>query len=123
MTTNYRGQSILYLKADELDEAGTYDVNITATDSKGNTNEDNVSFEVKDNRIAFETKVDLDNTEIKLNQNSMITVTSKTHTRRISGADVVLSITDENDNKQEKRFRTDSYLSLIHISEPTRQFR
>ena len=121
LTTNYRGQSILYLKADDLDEAGTYDVNITATDSKGNTNENNVSFEVKDNRIAFETKVDLDNTEIKLNQNSMITVTSKTNTRRISGADVVLSITDENDNKQEKRFRTDSYgncyytLSLIHI--------
>ena len=118
LTTNYRGQSILYLKADELNEAGTYDVNITATDSKGNTNENNVSFEVKDNRIAFETKVDLDNIEIKLNQNSMITVTSKTNTRRISGADVVLSITDENDNKQEKRFRTDSYGNCYYTFRP-----
>ena len=48
----------------------------------------------------------------------MITVTSKTNTRRISGADVVLSITDENDNKQEKRFRTDSYGNCYYTFRP-----
>ena len=48
----------------------------------------------------------------------MITVTSKTNTRRISGADVVLSITDENDNKQEKRFKTDSYGNCYYTFRP-----
>ena len=118
LTTNYRGQTILYLKANELDEAGTYSVNILASDSKGNTNEDNVSFEVKDNRVSFETKVDLDSPEIQLNQASMITVNCKNNTSRISGADVVLSITDENDNKEEKTFKTDRYGNSYYTFRP-----
>ena len=118
LTTNYRGQSILYLKANELDEVGTYNVNISATDSKGNSNEDNVSFEVKDNRATFETKVDLQSSEIKLNQNAMISVTCKNNSLRISDANVILSITDENDNKQEKRFRTDRYGNCYYTFRP-----
>ncbi|MDU5922837.1 MAG: cysteine protease, partial [Finegoldia magna] len=118
LTTNYRGQSILYLKANELDEVGNYNVNISATDSKGNTNEDNLSFEVKDNRATFETKVDLKNAEIKLNQNAIISVTCKNNSLRISDANVVLSITDENDNKQEKRFRTDRYGNCYYTFRP-----
>ena len=114
---------MLYLKANELNEVGTYSVNISATDSKGNTNEDNVSFEVKDNRATFVTKVDLNNAEIKLNQNAMISVTCKNNTLRISDANVVLSITDENDNKQEKRLRTDRYGNCYYTFRPQKSGR
>ena len=101
-----------------MNEVGTYNINISATDSKGNTNEDNLSFEVKDNRATFETKVDLKKAEIKLNQNAIISVTCKNNSLRISDANVVLSITDENDNKQEKRLRTDRYGNCYYTFRP-----
>ena len=48
----------------------------------------------------------------------MITVNCKNNTSRISGADVVLSITDENDNKEEKTFKTDRYGNSYYTFRP-----